>query len=52
MRGILQSAKANRFEEEGVQRRDWLDSDQGKVNPEMSVLLASRTMDRVYNRAL
>ena len=51
VRGILQSAKANSFEEEGVQGRDWLDSDQGKFNPEMSVLIASRTMHRVYYRA-
>ena len=36
VRGILQSAKANSFEEEGVQRRDWIDSDQGKFNPGMS----------------
>jgi len=50
-RGILESAKANSFEEEGVQRRDWLDSDQRKFNPEMSVLIASRTMHRVYYRA-
>jgi hypothetical protein len=36
MRGILQSAEANGFENEGVKRRDWLDSDQGRFNPGMS----------------
>jgi hypothetical protein len=33
VRGILQSAKANIFEEEGVQQRDWLNNDQRKFNP-------------------
>jgi hypothetical protein len=30
--GILQSAKANSFEEKGVQRLDWLNNDQRKLN--------------------
>src|ERR1700687_2217391 len=51
VRGILQSTKANSFEEESVQRRDWFESDQGKFNPKMSELITSRTMYRVYYRA-
>jgi hypothetical protein len=51
VRGILQSAKANSLEEQDFQRRDWLDSDQRKFNPEMSVLITSRTVLRVYYRA-
>ena len=47
----LQSAKANSFEEESVQRRDGFDSDQGKFNPKMSELITSRTMYRVHYRA-
>jgi hypothetical protein len=41
VRGILQRAKANSFEEEGVQQRDWFDSDQGKFNPETSTGLSA-----------
>lgn len=35
--GILQSAKANSFEEERVQRRDGLDSNHRRFNPEVQV---------------